>query len=138
MMGPMRTAAALMLVGVALSTGGCLEREMTITSQPAGALVYVSDVEVGRTPVTIPFTWYGDYDVRLRLEGYETLATHAEIYPPIQEVPPFDLLCELAPWTIRDERFIHYELSRAVSPTDDELIERASRMREKNLQPAGD
>ena len=39
----------LILAGLCLTAGGCLERQMTITSQPEGALVYVSDVEVGRT-----------------------------------------------------------------------------------------
>jgi hypothetical protein len=36
-----------MLAAVLLA--GCVEREMLVTSEPAGAIVYVSDVEVGRT-----------------------------------------------------------------------------------------
>jgi predicted ATPase len=76
----------------AAALAGCVERELTITSQPEGALVYVSDVEVGRTPVTIPFTWYQNYDVILRMDGYQTLKTHARLTPPWYEVPPLDLL----------------------------------------------
>jgi hypothetical protein len=48
---------------------GCLERTITITSDPTGALVHLNDAEVGRTPVTVPFTFYGNYTVRLEHPG---------------------------------------------------------------------
>jgi len=131
----MRKVGGFIIVGLALSVSGCLEREMTITSKPSGALVCVSDVEVGRTPVTFPFTWYGDYDIILRLEGYETLKTHAGIYPPPQEVPPLDLLCEIGPWTFRDHRYLNFTLQEEVQPSDEQLIKRATEMREENLRP---
>jgi hypothetical protein len=53
------------------STGllGCVERTISITSEPEGALVYLNDEEVGRTPVSVPFTFYGVYDVRLEHEA---------------------------------------------------------------------
>ena len=35
----------VVLVGFCLA--GCVEREMTITSEPSGALVFISDQEVG-------------------------------------------------------------------------------------------
>jgi hypothetical protein len=47
---------------------GCVERTISITSEPRGALVYLNDEEVGRTPVSVPFTYYGVYDVRLERE----------------------------------------------------------------------
>jgi hypothetical protein len=121
----------------AVLTGGCVEREMTITSEPSGALVFVSDREVGRTPLTLPFTWYGDYDVIVRLGGYETLKTHAEINPPWYEVPPLDLFSHIAPWTYRDERFLHYRLEKLQPLTDEQLIRKADEMRGLNLAPAG-
>jgi len=126
-------AIALALVAAA-GLGGCLEREMIISSQPPGALVWVSDVEVGRTPVTFPFTWYGDYDIILRLDGYQTLKTHAQISPPPQEVPPLDFFCEIAPWTFRDRRWLDYKLEPYRAPGDDELIQRAESLRQENLQ----
>lgn len=48
---------------------GCVERLITVRSQPPGSLVYLNDEEVGRTPVTVPFKFYGTYDVRLEHEG---------------------------------------------------------------------
>lgn len=116
---------------------GCVERTLTITSAPSGALVYVSAVEVGRTPVTMPFTWYGDYDVVLRLDGYETLKTHHEVKPPIYEVPPLDLLSELAPWTYHVERSAHFELTKSAEPADADLLKRAEELRARELEPVG-
>lgn len=126
-----------LLLGVLLaaSLGGCVEREFHITSEPSGALVYVSDRPVGRTPVVVPFTWYGDYDVILRRDGYETLKTHAEINPPIYEWPGLDLLSEIAPWTYHDRRYLHYELSEYVEPNADTLIRQAEEMRRRTAEP---
>lgn len=129
----MRTGLiAIALLGAAACCG-CVEREMTITSEPAGALVFVSDREVGRTPVTVPFTWYGDYDVILRRDGYKTLKTHAEINAPWYEVPPLDLLSHIAPWTYHDRRFLSYPLAKLKLPTDEELIRRADAMKKDTL-----
>ena len=108
---------------------------MTITSKPLGALVYVSEVEIGRTPVTIPFTWYGDYEIVLRMEGHETLKTHASITPPWYEVPPVDLFSAVAPWTYRDQRYLNYDLKKLSLPGDQELIRKADEMRRMNAQP---
>lgn len=120
-----------------LALGGCVERTLTINSQPPGAVAYVSSVEIGRTPVTIPFTWYGDYDVILRREGYETLKTHYNVNPPLYEIPPFDLFSEMAPWTYRDNRIGNFTLVPATQPSEPELLERAQQLREKTLQGSG-
>ncbi len=124
------------MLALTAALAGCVERELAITSEPPGALVYVSDVEVGRTPVAFPFTWYGDYDVIVRLDGHETIKTHANIAPPAYEVPPLDLLSALAPWTYHDHRYLHYQLKPLEVPKGDELIRRARQMREVNLEPA--
>ncbi|MFP4052617.1 MAG: PEGA domain-containing protein [Phycisphaerae bacterium] len=122
-----------MLAAVLLT--GCVEREMLVTSEPAGAIVYISDVEVGRTPVKVNFTWYGDYDIMLRKDGFETLKTHANLTPPIYELPPLDLLSAIAPWTYHDKRYLHFEMSKLNLPEDEELIRRAEQMRQRNLEP---
>jgi hypothetical protein len=122
----------------AAAVGGCVERELTVTSEPEGALVFVSDREVGRTPVTVPFTWYGDYDIILRMEGRKTLKTHAELNPPWYELPPLDLLSHLAPWTYHDRRAVHYELDKLELPSDEELIKRADEMRTRTREATGE
>ena len=55
---------------------GCVERRLTINTEPQGALVVLNDEEIGQSPVTVSFNWYGDYNVRISKEGFETLNTH--------------------------------------------------------------
>ncbi|MFB3892966.1 MAG: PEGA domain-containing protein [Phycisphaerae bacterium] len=135
MNGPTGLVKSVLLLTAAAWAGGCVEREMTITTNPPGARVFVSDVEVGTTPLTMPFTWYGDYDILIRCEGYNTLRTHAMIAMPAYEIPPVDLLSELAPWTYHDRRYLHYELQKAVEPTDQELLEGAEALDKRLQQP---
>jgi hypothetical protein len=112
----------------ALMLCGCVERKMVITSEPAGAVVYVSQEEIGRTPVELPFTWYGDYDITLRLDGYQTRNAGANLRMPAYEIPPLDLFSELAPWTYRDTRYLHYSLSPLAPTSDAQLIQQAQDM----------
>lgn len=125
----------VLLASTAALAGGCVEREMNITSEPSGALVFISDKEVGRTPVTVPFTWYGDYDIILRSDGYETLKTHANINAPAYGIPPMDLFTELAPWTIHDRRYLHFKMQEYTPPSDQDLIDRAETLQKRNLEP---
>jgi len=85
-------AAGLVLCGAGI---GCVRRTLTINSDPQGALVYLNDAEVGRTPVSVDFLWYGDYDVILRKEGYATLQTNERVNEPWYQVPPIDFREEL-------------------------------------------
>ncbi len=107
---------------------------MHITSEPAGAIVSISGEEVGRTPLVHTFTWYGDYQITLRRDGYETLKTHAELNAPVYEWPGLDLLSELAPWTYRDVRYLHYDLQPFTPADPDKLLDRAVEMRNETLK----
>src|ERR1700733_9560883 len=86
---------------IALTTG-CITRLVTVQSNPSGALVYLNGEEVGRTPVTREFQWYGTYDVIIRKDGYQTIKTSAAVSAPFWQFIPFDLLTDLLPVT--DER----------------------------------
>ena len=124
----MRFALPVVLLCLALCSG-CVRRTMTVTSEPPGALVYMNNQEVGRTPFIREFTWYGTYDVQVRAEGFETLKTETPVIAPLWQWPPFDLFAELLP--LRDRRRIHYRLE----PVSDEpidaqvLLDRADEMR---------
>ena len=113
---------------------GCLERTVTITSNPPGALISLNDTEIGRTPVEASFTYYGDYDVRARREGHEPVATHQKLRAPFYEWPPIDLIATALPFTIHTRKHIHLELA-PVPPLDDAaeraLIERARELRSR-------
>ena len=90
--------AAAALVGV-VAVAGCVERRLTVHSEPEGALVYLNNQEVGRTPMTHGFIWYGTYDVRLRQAGYETLKTQQSIVAPWWQWVPFDFFADILPAT---------------------------------------
>src|SRR3990172_12037515 len=60
--------AKRVIVGTGLAMillAGCVERRLTINTDPQGAKVVLNDQEIGTSPVTVPFHWYGDYWVRL-------------------------------------------------------------------------
>jgi hypothetical protein len=119
---------------VAGSTG-CVRRTLRITSEPPGALVWLNDREVGRTPVDVEFVYYGTYDVRLVLEGYEPLLTTGKVDPPLWDMIGVDFVAEVLPVQLESNASLHYELE----PRDDdpvELVERAREMRGRLAPPA--
>lgn len=124
------TALALLLM---LSVG-CVERRLLITSEPAGALVYLNDQEVGRTPLEVPFTWYGTYDVRLEREGYRTLQTEQVAEQPWWEKPGPDLFAEALP-NKRVEIPWHLEMVKAQPASEadpEQVLDFARQLRELN------
>jgi hypothetical protein len=108
---------------------GCAQRTVDITSEPSGALVYLNGEEVGRTPMRYDFTWYSDYDVILRKEGFETLKTHHKIDPPLLFIPPLDLIGELV--GARDHRHWNFmmEPARVAATNPTELINRGQSLK---------
>lgn len=87
------SAAIVTVAGVA----GCVERTISIDSEPDGALVWLNDREIGRTPVEVEFVHYGVYDVRLQADGYEPLVTSGVAAGPWWDSPPFDFFAEVSP-----------------------------------------
>jgi len=56
-----RTIGLLAALGIAaLLLTGCVERKLTINTEPAGAMVTLNDEQIGESPVTVTFNWYGD------------------------------------------------------------------------------
>jgi hypothetical protein len=123
---------SLTLLFAGLLFAGCeTQRTLHITSEPSGALVHVNDEEVGRTPVTVPFKFYGTYGVRLQRDGYDTLATTAEADAPWWEYPGPDLLAAVVPDT-KNQVAWHFVLEPSVPVADqdaDALIDRAQQLR---------
>lgn len=138
----MKTAfpATALCVLAALGAPGCLERKISITSEPPGALVWLNDVEIGRTPAETDFVFYGEYDVRVRLEGYEPIRTHMTADAPWYECPPFDLLATAVPARIETVVKWNFVLEkppgegREPEKTEQELLGRARELRER-LEP---
>lgn len=107
---------------------GCVRREMSIQSDPPGALVYLNGEEAGRTPLTKEFKWYGTYDVVLRKDDAQTLRVRQPVIAPWWQWPPFDLFAEL--FALDDQRSFKYSLTSAAdSAIDiDAILLRSSEM----------
>ena len=124
------------LLAVLLLTGvGCVRRTARFTTVPEGARVLLNDREIGTTPATVEFTWYGDYDVVYRLEGHETVKTNVVINPPLYQLFPLDFVAEvLWPGELHDHHEIPtQQLQPLQLPDRDELIERARELRDRAL-----
>ncbi|MDX9911737.1 MAG: PEGA domain-containing protein [Phycisphaerales bacterium] len=136
-----RTTARRLFSGVlgasALAAGltGCIERRIEVTSTPPGALVWLNDREIGRTPCGASFKFYGEYDVRLSLDGYETLQTSRTASAPFYEYPGPDLVAEALPVRIENVERWHFDLTALPERTlprrqvEDELLDRAQGFR---------
>ena len=127
--------ALIVVVALAASLCGCVERTMTITTDPPGAIVTVNDEEVGVSPVKFSFLWYGDYDIILRKTGYQTLATNHRVDAPWYQWPPFDLVAEtMIAGTIHDDHVLPtFELAEAEPPAVADVVGRAAELRERAL-----
>jgi len=131
--------ASTLVVALVLSaclTPGCVRRTMTITTEPPNARVYLNDHEIGVSQVTTDFTWYGDYDVVIRKDGYETLHSNWKIDPPWYQWIPIDFFTEvLWPGEFHDQRSRGFVLVAATTPDTEELVDRARAARERALDP---
>jgi hypothetical protein len=107
-----------------------VRRTITVESDPPGALLWLNDNEIGRTPTTVPFTWYGTYSVRLEMDGYETLSTTAKVRAPIYQWLLIDLPFEtVIPGTRKNKHSFRYSLEPAKSADADKVRQRAEKMR---------
>jgi hypothetical protein len=125
----------LILTASLLTLPGCIQRRIRVTSEPPGAVVWLNDTEIGRTPAEAEFTFYGSYDVRLELDGYEPIHTARRTPAPFYEYPGPDLIAEVIPHKFENVVAWHFDLEPAPERTMDpdaleaDLVERARRLR---------
>jgi hypothetical protein len=119
-----------------LGAAGCVERRYTIRSDPPGALVVVNGEEIGRTPVSRSFTFYGDREITLMLDGFETKRVIQKINAPWYDNLVTEIVTEnVVPFTLRDERDFTYKMAAAGVPTTSDLIARGQALRVEALTP---
>ncbi len=124
--------AIISVVIGAVMLSGCVERKLTIRTEPEGALVTLNDEEIGPSPVTVGFEWYGDYNVRISKPGYETLKTHRKLKAPWYDRFPCDFIAQfLNPQRIVDSYEWTFELNPKEQPDREELVDSAVGLRER-------
>ncbi len=128
-----RNLFVLRIIGLVTVTilSGCVERRLTINTKPQGAMVLLNDEEIGNSPVTVSFEWYGDYNVRVSKEGFETLKTHRKLKAPWYDGFPFDFLTLLNPERTVDEYEWTFDLEPKKEVSREELIENAEELKKQ-------
>jgi len=126
----MRASTWSLILVLSCTTGCGVYRTITVKSDPPGALIYMNGLEIGRTPVTRDFVWYGRYEVEVRKDGYQTIKTASDVNPLWWQIIPFDFFAELVPGHPHDHRELSYTLKPMSSEAADPevMIRRAARM----------
>ena len=129
---PIKYRVAIVLSLCSLAIMGCVERTITVRTDPPGALVTVNEVEKGRTPVTFPFTWYGRYRVLIAHPQYQVLETSRNVPAPIYQWPILDFVSELLlPFKFHDHHNWSFTLAPRHPVPTEELIDRAQDFRQR-------
>jgi PEGA domain len=133
---PGRLTSLATALCVLAAIGGCVQRRLTIRSNPPGARVYVGDEEIGTTPVSTDFVYYGTRKIRLVKDGYETMVVNQPIPAPWYQIPPLDFVSEnLVPGEIRDERVVNFQLAPLQPVLTDQFLARAEQLRASGAPP---
>ena len=120
-------ALALLLA----SQAGCVTRRLTIISDPPGATVYVDNEEVGITPCSVSYIYYGTRQITLIKDGYETRTVLQEMPAPWYEYFPIEFVSEnLIPWELRDERTVEYKLLPQPLTPVSQILQRGEDLRQ--------
>ena len=135
-----------LICALLLSLGGCVERSVTLVSDPPGSLVYLNDVQQGATPCTVPFKWYGNYSVRLRKKVnvgtplkpknvYYYLHTHKTMQRPWYQWYGVDLFASLLPIEFKDHQIWAFIVPKVPTLSTPELIKKADELKAKLPPP---
>ena len=96
---------------------GCVKRRYTLRTDPPGALAIVNGEEIGPTPVSHSFTYYGDRNITFMRDDYQTLSVVQPMDAPWWDNYFTEFFSEnLVPITLRDEREFHYRLVPVEQP----------------------
>ncbi len=121
---------ALLAMVLCASQSGCVQRRLTVRTNPPGALLYVDDYPIGTTPCSTNFIYYGTRKIRLVKDGYETLTVMQSIPAPWYEYTPCDFVAEnFVPGQIHDQRTLDFQLRPQIVVPSEQLLLRAEGLR---------
>ena len=115
---------------------GCVDRLISLKSDPPQAEVFLDGEPVGATPMEIPYVWYGTREIVLVKRGYESARQEVVLNAPWWQVFPFDFITDvLLPVTLTDRTEVEIKLVPALTDRKDmdSILERARKAREKVL-----
>ena len=110
---------------------GCVRRRMTVMSNPPGATVYLDGKEIGRTPFSTNFDYYGKREFRIVKQGYDTKTELKPVSAPWYQWVGFDFVSEvLLPGKLTDHKYYEFDLQPAMVVPSSEIVARADEMRQ--------
>lgn len=133
----MRMIRGYLLVALlAVFCFGCVERKLTIKSDPPGGRVWLDGEEIGETPVTVPFTYYGTREIIIEKDLYRTVKLKVPINAPIYQIFPLDFITEvLLPFKIVDSHVVQVGLERITPAAKEEILQRAAELKKETEPP---
>lgn len=109
---------------------GCVSRRMTFVSNPPGAMVLLDGREIGYSPASADFTWYGTRRVTMIKDGYETKTDLVTVSAPWYQWPIIEFFSDnLLPHRITDRRVYGFDLQPKLMIPDEQLRDRARQLR---------
>jgi len=104
-----------------------------VRTDPPDATVWVDDQVVGKTPLDIPYTWYGKRLLAVERKGYAQVREIVALNPPWWQYFPLDFITDvLFPFTLEDRSEFSYTLKAADTENElEEVKRRAAELREK-------
>jgi hypothetical protein len=103
---------------------------MTVKSNPPGATVYLDGKEIGRTPFSTNFDFYGKREFKLVKDGYATKTVIKPVPAPWYELPGIDFVSEvILPGKLTDHKFYEFDLEPERLVPNHELLARAEELR---------
>lgn len=126
----MKRTLAIFAMLLTLSQTGCVHRRVTINSNPQGALVRVDGKDIGYTPASFDYTWYGTREVQLLKDGYETQTQMVRISAPWYQRFPLDFISDNFLGThVRDHRRFDLQMRPKQPDVSSDVIERGRSLR---------
>ena len=111
-----RKFAVVVAFAAVLLTTGCVERRFRVESHPPGAYLYVNNTPYGPTPVDVPFLFYGDYDIQLVKEGFQTKRVKEPVPRPGTNIRSLTSSPKTSGRRITDIRPLYYEMEPIIQP----------------------
>ena len=118
------------MIVIILTLSGCVSRRMMVMSDPPGALVLLEGKEIGTTPVSVDFTYYGTRELTLIKDGYETLTVQQKVPTPWYQMPVVEFFADnFTPGHITDRHQFRYAMQPQRIVPNAELQRRAEMLR---------
>ena len=128
-----RISLIIMLLAT-LTQVGCVHRRVTVNSSPQGALVKVDGRDIGYTPASLDFTWYGTREVQLLMDGYETRTEQIDINAPWYQKFPLDFVSDnFLGKHVTDHRQFSFQLQPKRIGHSNDVLQRAGALRSEAL-----